>query len=54
MKWQDPRGLVQQCGAVMVSDHPLNYHSGGSRRLVSTFFLVGSVPTSVKELVGGR
>ena len=34
-----PRGLVQQCGAVVVQDYPLNCHSGGSSRLVSTFFL---------------
>ena len=38
MKWQDPRGLVWQCGVVVVHDCPLNHHSGGSRRLVSTFF----------------
>ena len=33
----DPRGLVWQCGAVAVCDHPLNCQSGGLRRQVSTF-----------------
>ena len=37
-KWQDSRGLVQQCGAVVVCYHPLNCHPGGLSRLVSTFF----------------
>ena len=53
-KWQDCRGLVWQGGGVAVFDHPLNCQSGGSRRLVSTFFQVESVPTSAKESVGGR
>ena len=52
-KWQDPRGLVWQCGAVAVCDCPLNCQSGGSRRLMSTFSQVGSVPMSAKESVGG-
>ena len=37
-RWQDPRGLVWQCGAVAVHDCPLNCHSGGLRWLMSTFF----------------
>ena len=37
-KWQHLRGLILQCGAVAVHNHPLNCHSDGSRRLVSTFF----------------
>ena len=51
-KWQDPRGLVWQCRAVAVCDHPLNSQSGGLRRLASTFSQVGSVPTSAKESIG--
>ena len=50
-KWQDPGGLVWQCGAV--HNCPLNCQPGGSRMLVSTFSQVGSVPTSVKESIGG-
>ena len=38
-KWQDPRGLVQQCGAVAVCDCPLNCLYDGWRWLVSTFSL---------------
>ena len=49
-KWQDPRGLVWQCGAVAVHDCPLNCQSGGSRRLASTFSQVGSVPMSAKGI----
>ena len=52
-KWQDHRGLIWQCGAVAVCDHPLNCQSGGLRRLESTFSLVGSVSTSAKESIGG-
>ena len=37
-KWQEPRGLVWQCGPVAVHDCPLKCHSGGLRRLVSTLF----------------
>ena len=53
-KWQDPRGLVHQCEAVAICDHPLNCQSGGLRRLVSTFSQVGSVPTSAKGSVGDK
>ena len=53
-KWKDLRGLVWQCGAVAVCDCPLNCQSGGLRRLMSTLSQVGSVPTSVKESIGGR
>ena len=54
MKWQDPRCLVWQYGAVAAHDHPWNCQSSGSRSLVSTFSQVGSVPTSMKESIGGN
>ena len=37
-----------------VSDHLLNCQSGDLIRLVSTFSQVGSVPTFVKESIGGK
>ena len=52
-KWQDPTGLIWQLWAVVVCDCPLNCQSGCSRRQMSTYSQVGSVPTSVEESVGG-
>ena len=45
-KWQEPRGLVWQCGAVAVCDHHLNCQSGGLKWLVSILSQVGIVPKS--------
>ena len=50
-KWQDPRGLVQQCGAVVVHDNPKITTLVVQEGWWVPFSEVGSVPTSAKDLL---